>query len=349
MRGSRCGLRVPLLPLRPRSLAGPPWGSTSGRTRYDARMGKEFSLCVLAWALSGCESGGGNSGPCGTAPYGACNVQTPAQMRPFDEARGCLGAPVAVPGLCMSSVLGDHCFRSASIGPDCAVSPDGRLFLTAVTGDEYVFGAGWQSTAYPMWYGPARPSGDVAFDSRCAVAECAPSCDGTPTGLFAGRCTDGGTDAGVGDGGDRGGGGLPNCMGVCCTNPTAGSACAAADEGTSCHGSTLCPGGLILSQTLQCTVGAWTAQSGVCSADGGLADNGCPGSQPANGTACSLADGGACQYALVCSGTCDAGAPSAGGDGGASAGTGCGPVAGRVGPAICRSGQWQTTPLGACP
>ena len=133
-------------------------------------------------------------------------MQTPAQMRPFDEARGCLGARVAVPGLCMSSVLGSgDCARSASIGPDCAVSPDGGLFLTAVTGDEYVFGAGWHSTAYPMGYGPARPSGDFAFDSRCAVAECAPSCDGTPTDLYAGWCIDGGTDAGVGDGASGGG------------------------------------------------------------------------------------------------------------------------------------------------
>lgn len=90
----------------------------------------------------------------------------------------------------------------------------------------------------------------------------------------------------------------------------------------------------------------------MCDVGGGVADNGCPTKQPNKGDPCSLPEGTWCQYALVCPAKdCDAGpaADASSGDGSASSGTGCATVAGKVGPAFCRSGAWDTTPLGTCP
>jgi hypothetical protein len=160
------------------------------------------------------------------------------------------------------------------------------------------------------------------------------------------------------DGGDGamgiingGGGGPPVCAGVCCGNETPGSPCDMVDAGMQCPGATSCPGGLILPTTLTCVAGKWSVASGVCGADGGVADNGCPDSQPANGAPCTLPDGGHCQYGLMCSRVCDAGAtPEASvAEGGIATSTGCVSISGRVGPAICSAGMWQTTPLGTCP
>ncbi len=143
-------------------------------------------------------------------------------------------------------------------------------------------------------------------------------------------------------------GGGPDCGGACCTKPQAGTACASTDEGVTCSESALCPGGLILPQPLKCQGGTWKQDGGECSLDGGVAGNGCPDSQPANATSCSLPEGTWCQYALVCPNKCDAGTPPAGGDGGWTTGTGCA-SASKVGPAFCRSGAWETTALGSCP
>jgi hypothetical protein len=131
---------------------------------------------------------------------------------------------------------------------------------------------------------------------------------------------------------------------VCCVPPAPGDVCSTANEGQSCQTSTTCPGGLLLPTTVTCTAGTWTTPA-ACDADAGVASNGCPDAQPANGAPCALPDGNSCQYALVCPGTCDAGStpPTDGG-----AGTGCVGLAGKVGPAICKGGAWQTTPLGTC-
>jgi len=150
------------------------------------------------------------------------------------------------------------------------------------------------------------------------------------------------------------GGGAPECQNACCGTPApaAGAACATADEGLVCPTTSTCAGGLILPWSLTCAGGAWNATGGVCDVGGGVADDGCPSAQPAKGAACTLPDGTWCQYALVCAPAgCDAGASADATieDGSASSGSGCAPVAGKVGPAFCRSGAWDTTPLGACP
>ena len=153
------------------------------------------------------------------------------------------------------------------------------------------------------------------------------------------------------------GGGPPDCVGPCCTIPEPGSACDAGDQDASCATSASCGAAnaatLTLPFNLVCNGQHWVAVGGDCG-DSGVADNGCPTSQPQNGTACILDSGTSCQYGLQCSGTCDAGsgvadAAADAGAGSSMAGTGCVSVSGKVGPAICRSGQWQTQSLGTCP
>jgi hypothetical protein len=106
------------------------------------------------------------------------------------------------------------------------------------------------------------------------------------------------------------GGGPPDCVGPCCTIPEPGSACDAGDQDASCTTSASCGAAnaatLTLPFNLVCNGQHWVAVGGDCG-DSGVADNGCPTSQPQNGTACILDSGTSCQYGLQCSGTCDAG------------------------------------------
>ncbi len=160
-------------------------------------------------------------------------------------------------------------------------------------------------------------------------------------------------------------GGAPDCAGPCCPTPQTGAACGAGEEDASCPTSVSCGGGsgatLTLPFNVVCDGQKWVAVGGDCG-DGGVADNACPTGQPQNGATSALDSGTSCQYGLVCNTMCDAGAvmPAADagaqptGDGAASsgsamAGTACTTVFGRVGPAICQSGQWQTQSLGTCP
>jgi hypothetical protein len=161
-----------------------------------------------------------------------------------------------------------------------------------------------------------------------------------------------------------GGGGLgaPDCFGPCCSTPQAGAPCGDAGADASCPTSVRCDGGLGLPFSLVCDGQQWVAHGGYCG-DAGIADNGCPTSQPQSGAVCSLPDGTSCQYSLVCSSTCDAATTTPGdasgsvlttgdasaGSGSSAAGTGCASLAGKIGPAICRTGLWQTQALGTCP
>jgi hypothetical protein len=92
--------------------------------------------------------------------------------------------PKSLVGLCMSSVLdlsNPRCTHSASLGRDCAVSPDGPVYVRYENGDEYVSGAGWRSMHYPSYSGSTRPrSADLTADDmlRCLAALCAPACVG---------------------------------------------------------------------------------------------------------------------------------------------------------------------------
>jgi hypothetical protein len=155
---------------------------------------------ILVATLLGCRSG-----QC-QEMYGACNVRGMANMMRFDEVHGCNVATTPIAGLCVSSaydVTNPNCATSASIAPDCAISPDGTVFVTTLTNDEYVSGAGWRSThsaSYAQMEAPAPGPADLL---RCNAAFCAPACDRSPT-PFALFCVDGGLgtngmDSGAGE------------------------------------------------------------------------------------------------------------------------------------------------------
>jgi hypothetical protein len=145
-----------------------------------------------------------------------------------------------------------------------------------------------------------------------------------------------------------GGGGGDQCSGPCCPEPSPGEACSVGDAGA-CPTSIQCAAGLLLPVDVACTGGRWTTE-GTCDSGGGVASNGCPGAQPVNGTPCELPDATAsCQYVLVCPSACDAGgAVPVAADGGVASSTGCVGPAGKVGPAQCKAGAWQTQALGSC-
>jgi hypothetical protein len=162
-----------------------------------------FGILAHASAFAGCAPQG--AGPCGYAAYGSCNVQATAQLQPLDEIHGCIGATVSVAGLCVSSSLdlpNPNCFHAASIAPECAISPDGAIYLGDLTNDEYVSGPGWRSTHYETHNGSDRPAASITTNGdrqRCAAALCAPPCVGSEIGVYAEFCVDGGSSVGARD------------------------------------------------------------------------------------------------------------------------------------------------------
>jgi hypothetical protein len=116
--------------------------------------------------------------PCSPAgPNPNCNVRSPVEMHQYDDARGCLRAAAPVPALCAGSVINGPC-QGGSIGLGCAIAPDGGIFVTSLSGSEYVWGEGWRS------------SGDVAAsadEGRCLDAQCSPACDGASLDDLLGR------------------------------------------------------------------------------------------------------------------------------------------------------------------
>lgn len=132
-----------------------------------------------------------SSNPCSPVDTNAnCNVQSPAVTHQYDDVRGCLMAAAPVRGLCVGSTVNGPC-QAASVGLGCAIAPDGGIFVISLNGSQYVWGAGWRS------------SSDVAAgaeEGRCQIAECSPSCDGTPLDDLHGRiCRDAASEDGWSD------------------------------------------------------------------------------------------------------------------------------------------------------
>jgi hypothetical protein len=219
---------------------------------------------------------------------------------------------------------------------------------------------------YPSLAGPCLAGFVVCFSLGCSSSNGAANVDGGGADQSA-QHDDAALDANAGDGGlpsppYTGGGGPPVCTDVCCMNPPPGAGCDGGALDASCSAYKSCgpahAANLNLAFTVMCNGQQWVAVGGDCG-DAGIADNGCPVTQPLNGAACTLDAGTSCQYGIMCSGTCDAGsgasdaAAQQAGDGSSGsnmAGTGCASISGKVGPAICgAAGQWQTQALGTCP
>jgi len=117
---------------------------------------------------------------CGLAPYGSCFFGD-AVVQHFDAVRKCLDAPETYVGLCVNGEAVDprRC-AAASLGPACAIAPDGGIYLAKLRGDEYFSAPGWRTDHYPA-SGPPRPAGTDATPeeyAQCYFASCAPPCPG---------------------------------------------------------------------------------------------------------------------------------------------------------------------------
>lgn len=146
----------------------------------------------------------------------------------------------------------------------------------------------------------------------------------------------------------HGGDTTPVCDSQCCAQPRPVEGATCATNGQSCPDVEWCPSGLVTDdRVLSCQGGHWVASGGSCPADGTVDSRGCPGAQPADGSACAAAEGTSCHYALDCViGSC----PDAGSSSGGNKGEGCVP-AHHVSheDATCSGGKWSTKPLGVCP
>jgi hypothetical protein len=124
---------------------------------------------------------GSGSGSCVPAP-GSCDAPAP-QMDPMDLAQGCLGAPIALTPVCSTSV--NRCAGSAGIGPVCAFSPDGGIYV-AIMSDNYMLTAkGWRFSqplnSFPDPAAiPPEENATTEQEGECTQALCAPPCPGAP-------------------------------------------------------------------------------------------------------------------------------------------------------------------------
>src|SRR5262249_47526670 len=79
-----------------------------------------------------------------------------------------------------------------------------------------------------------------------------------------------------------------DCAGLCCPLPHAGDACLLSDEGQSCSGGEVCPGGLSIDRAIVCQSGTWITAGEPCpDPDGGVTASGCPATQPTPGDPCT--------------------------------------------------------------
>ena len=106
----------------------------------------------------------------------------------MDVGRSCLEAPIALTGVCSTSV--NRCGGSAGIGPVCAFSPDGGIYV-AIMSDNYMLTAkGWRfSQPLNSFPDPAAiPSEENATteqEGECTQALCATPCPGVARGSYA--------------------------------------------------------------------------------------------------------------------------------------------------------------------
>ena len=127
----------------------------------------------------------GDAGPidmgnCFPAP-GSCDGPPP-QLSPLDTVHGCLGAPVALPDVCSTSV--NRCNGNSGLALDCAFAPDGGVFVGLTTDNYVLTGNGWIFAQPPSLFpGPSSsPADEVAsaaqYDECARLAVCAPPCPG---------------------------------------------------------------------------------------------------------------------------------------------------------------------------
>lgn len=144
---------------------------------------------------------GAGADSCTDAPYGSCNVSSAATLYQYDGTQNCIGSPMPVHGICENNVYnGKHCPADISLNVDCAIGPDGGIYLATETLFSYLSGPGWRTVYYPSEFGPQEPGAAKATASdlaRCNAAFCATACPGATPFPYStqGSCADAGLDA----------------------------------------------------------------------------------------------------------------------------------------------------------
>ena len=109
----------------------------------------------------------------------SCNGPAP-QLNQLDPIQGCLGAPVALSDVC--NTLVDSCNKNSGLSLDCALSPDGGVFVGVISDSYLLTGNGWYFVESPSVPIPGVvPSSEVATGAQynqCTQAMCAPPCPG---------------------------------------------------------------------------------------------------------------------------------------------------------------------------
>jgi hypothetical protein len=145
------------------------------------RIASVLAASICSAFLIACDNSlsDGDGGNCAPAP-GSCDAPAP-QMDPMDVGHGCLGAPIALTGVCSTSV--NRCAASAGIGPVCAFSPDGGVYV-AIMSDNYMLTAkGWRFSqplnSFPDPAAiPPEENATTEQEGECTQALCAPPCPG---------------------------------------------------------------------------------------------------------------------------------------------------------------------------
>lgn len=194
------------------------------------------------------------------------------------------------------------------------------------------------------------------------VATLAVGCGGSTSDDAAQSGSGGGAGSG-GSGGSGGSAGDGGCGADCAKDASAGcpdappqdhAACAAEDEGTSCHYAVPCCGDTVAT----CSGGAWSVVPGPCMGGGGAPA--CPPDPPPDGMACDMGCGAplTCTYdecatkgesiTATCTGTWSSSVSSCPNDGGAyDGGGGLGALCGQsAGGASCAPGLACCYPCG---
>jgi hypothetical protein len=154
-------------------------------------------LVIGCSTSSGSDSANADAG-C-SSPAGSCDGPSPIFYQ-VDLADNCvLPAQVTLSDICSTTV--NRCAPSGGIGPACAFSPDGGVYVQTQSDNNMYSASGWH---FDQPYGgfpdpgplPADQHASDAQQTQCVQVQCWPACSGPPIGYgLGGSCPiDGGHD-----------------------------------------------------------------------------------------------------------------------------------------------------------
>jgi hypothetical protein len=132
--------------------------------------------------IAACTSGARNDSNCEPPPE-SCDQGSP-QMMPVEDG-GCLGAPVALPQVCATSV--NRCGASAGLGVVCAFAPVGSVYVTMGSDNDVLTAPGWRFAEYVELASiPGDQAATQSESASCVQLACASPCPGVQAAYFPG-------------------------------------------------------------------------------------------------------------------------------------------------------------------